>query len=71
MNHNGMGVLNYNAFSQREYDELKEQFFRPPAILRPEPHNYRQNEGPSGLRQNDNAFNFNQMNMGLGMSSSS
>ena len=32
----GMGVLNYNAFSQKEYDELKEQFFRvPPHMGRP------------------------------------
>ena len=31
----GMGVLNYNAFSQREYDELKEQFFRAPNMARP------------------------------------
>jgi len=31
----GMGVLNYNAFSQKEYDELKDQFFRAPNMARP------------------------------------
>ena len=30
-----MGVLNYNAFSQKEYDDLKEQFFRAPNLVRP------------------------------------
>ena len=29
-NNGGMGVLNYNAYSQKEYDELKQEFFRPP-----------------------------------------
>jgi hypothetical protein len=40
----GMGVLNYNAFSQKEYDELKEQFFRPPMSRPLEPYN-RMSEG--------------------------
>lgn len=40
----GMGILNYNAFSQREYDELKEQFFRPPMPRPLEPYN-RMSEG--------------------------
>lgn len=26
----GMGVLNYNAYSQKEYDDLKQEFFRAP-----------------------------------------
>jgi len=30
-----MGVLNYNAYSQKEYDDLKEQFFRQPNMPRP------------------------------------
>lgn len=58
----GMGVLNYNAYSQKEYDDLKQEFFRAPPS-RPDHYsrlqeNYRQGEG----------FNLNQM--GLGMSSS-
>ena len=74
-NHTGMGVLNYNAFSQQEYDELKEHFFRPPNASRPD--SYRGNnqwdgqQGQAGMRTNDHSFNFNQMNMGLGISSSS
>ena len=42
----GMGVLNYNAFSQKEYDELKEQFFRMPNMARPPMDHYnRMSEG--------------------------
>jgi hypothetical protein len=53
-----MGVLNYNAYSQKEYDELREQFFRPPAVSR-------QDYGRG------DPFNFSQMGIGLGASSSS
>jgi hypothetical protein len=31
----GMGVLNYNSFSQKEYEDLKDQFFRMPNMARP------------------------------------
>jgi hypothetical protein len=46
----GMGVLNYNAYSQKEYDDLKEQFFRPPNMARPpmEPY-HRMSEGMFNL----------------------
>lgn len=60
----GMGVLNYNAYSQKEYDELKQEFFRAPPI-RPDPYARVQ----ENYRQGDN-FNYNQMGLGLGMSSS-
>ena len=29
----GMGAQNYNAYNQKEYEDLKEQFFRQPANM--------------------------------------
>lgn len=58
----GMGVLNYNAYSQKEYDDLKQEFFRAPPP-RPDPYaKLQENYG------NPRQEGFGQM--GLGMSSS-
>ena len=69
-NYGGMGILNYNAFSQRQYDELKQQFFRPPNIARPSEQYNRMGEGNYDLKL-DTAHNFGQMNLASGINSSS
>lgn len=58
-------MLNYNAYSQKEYDELKQDFFRAPPS-RPDPYARVQ----ENYRQQGEGYNFNPMNLGLGISSS-
>lgn len=60
-----MGVLNYNAYSQKEYDELKQEFFRAPPS-RSDPYARVQ----ENYRQQIEGYNCNPMNLGLGISSS-
>lgn len=57
-------MLNYNAYSQKEYEELKQEFFRAPAS-RPDPYARVQ----ENYRQGENQY-YNPMNLGLGISSS-
>ena len=48
----GMGVMNYNAFNQKEYEDLKEQFFKAPNLNRPPMDQYgRMGEGKSIVMQ--------------------
>lgn len=65
-----MGMVNYNAFSQKEYDDLKEQFFRPPNMQRPLDHYNRMSEGTFSMIL-DSIFNFGAIGVAMGGTASS
>jgi hypothetical protein len=65
---NMMGGMSYNAYGQKEYEDLKEQFFRPPVMRRPEP--YQGDNSYLGSRGGENVQNYPQMRPSLAMSSS-